>query len=285
MNKELKAQVWTKTTIDALKTLCQSICGWNSPAPLQAALMAQTRRVLPAHAPSAMPLTCISTFVTNAEAVDVRTTHLNSISMISLLSLLLIFCLLEFSEKCEVAKSHLFQHQLLDRQLLHQLSSVAHMIPSNMSAEKFIQTWPLHASLIYFLDMDPNPPPTPSKLWRIILESSGVCLATEMLYRILVWVCSKYAIDKFWQTIWSKHTVGLLAVSQANSLRKQTTGKIPSNFGTHGRSSRILLQVPLVHNHGPSLWAAREDGRKNQNSTANAWYKYLLAAEVTMVLR
>lgn len=153
------------------------------------------------------------------------------------------------------------------------------------SAEKFIQTWPLHASLIYFLDMDPNPPPTPSKLWRIILESSGVCLATEMLYRILVWVCSKYAIDKFWQTIWSKHTVGLLAVSQANSLRKQTTGKIPSNFGTHGRSSRILLQVPLVHNHGPSLWAAREDGRKNQNSTANAWYKYLLAAEVTMVLR
>lgn len=69
MNKELKAQVWTKTTIDALKTLCQSICGWNSPlpqpAPLQAALMAQTRRVLPAHAPSAMPLTCISTFLTS----------------------------------------------------------------------------------------------------------------------------------------------------------------------------------------------------------------------------
>ena len=162
--------------------------------------MAQTRRVLPAHAPSAMLLTCISTFVTS-QCQNCGCSNGSfefNFNDQFVYTFLLIFCLLEFSEKCEaVAKSHLFQHQLLDRQLLHQLSSIAHMIPSNMSAEKFIQTWSLHASLIYGLDMHPNPPPTPSKLWRIILESSGVCLATEMLYRILVWVCSKYAIDKF----------------------------------------------------------------------------------------
>ena len=226
--------------------------------------MAQTRRVLPAHAPSAMPLTCISTFVINAEAVDVRTTHLNSISMIRLL---LIVCLLEFSEKCEaVAKSHLFQHQLLDRQLLHQLSSIAHMIPSNMSAEKFIQTWPLHASLIYGLDMHPNPPPTPSKLWRIILESSGVCLATEMLYRILVWVCSKYAIDKFWQTIWSKHTVGLLAVSQANSLRKQTTGKIPSNLAPTAVQAEFCYKYPYFIIMAPHCGQRAKTVEKNKTA-------------------
>ena len=135
----------------------------------------------------------------------------------------LIFCSVEFSERCEaVAKSHLFQHQLLDRQLLHQLSSISQLmqrVSSKCGLHMFLQFTVWICSI------------------HLPLPSYG-----ESFLSLLVFVwrgqSSKYAIDKF------DKQFCLLVVSQANSLRKQTTGQIPSNFLHPRQFKQNFLQVP-----------------------------------------
>ena len=105
--------------------------------------------------------------------------------------------------------------------------------------------WPVHVSAIYGLDM--QHPPTPSKLWRIIPESPGVCLAGTVQSMQLTNLTNNFACCLCHKQIHyeSKPRVKFQAILAPTAVQAE------------------LFTSTLVHNHGPSVCVTRT-GPKQQ---------------------